>query len=133
MIDAIAGADLILVAPSNPIVSIGPIRAVPEIRRALDTAACPIVAVSPIVGGLPIKGPAHTLMRACGIEVSANGVARLYRDWIDGFVFDTRDAPARAAIEALGLEVEILDTLMVDAHASRRVAEAALQLADRLR
>ena len=133
VIDAIARADLILVAPSNPIVSIGPIRAVPEIRRALDTAACPIVAVSPIVGGLPIKGPAHTLMRACGIEVSASGVARLYRDWIDGFVFDTRDAPSRAAIEALGLEVEILDTLMVDAQASRRVAEAALQLADRLR
>jgi LPPG:FO 2-phospho-L-lactate transferase len=133
VVDAIARADLILVAPSNPIVSIGPIRAVPEIRRALDTAACPIVAVSPIVGGLPIKGPAHTLMRACGIEVSAHGVARLYRDWIDGFVFDTRDASSRAAIEALGLEVAILDTLMVDAQASRRVAEAALQLADRLR
>jgi LPPG:FO 2-phospho-L-lactate transferase len=130
---AIAGADLILVAPSNPIVSIGPIRAVPEIRRALDTATCPIVAVSPIVGGLPIKGPAHTLMRACGLEVSAHGVASLYRDWIDGFVFDERDAASRAAIEALGLEVEVLDTLMVDAAASKRVAQAAIGLLDRLR
>jgi LPPG:FO 2-phospho-L-lactate transferase len=133
VVDAIARADLILVAPSNPIVSIGPIRAVPEIRRALDTAACPVVAVSPIVGGLPIKGPAHTLMRACGIEVSARGVAALYRDWIDGFVFDTRDAAARGEIEALGLDVEMVDTLMVDAAASRRVAEAAIRLGDRLR
>lgn len=133
VVEAIAGADVILVAPSNPIVSIGPICAVPEIRRALDDARCPIVAVSPIVGGLPIKGPAHTLMRACGVEVSATGVARLYRDWIDGFVFDARDAAARPEIESLGLEVEILDTLMVDAEASRRVAEAALALAERLR
>lgn len=133
VVEAIAGADLILVAPSNPIVSIGPIRAVPAIGRALDTAACPVVAVSPIVGGLPIKGPAHTLMRAEGLEVSAKGVATLYRDWIDGFVFDERDAGEAAAIEALGLEVALLDTLMVDAAASRRVAEAALLLAERLR
>lgn len=133
VVHAIARADVILVAPSNPIVSIGPICAVPEIRRALDDATCPIVAVSPIVGGLPIKGPAHALMRACDVEVSATGVARLYRDWIDGFVFDSRDAAARAEIEGLGLEVAILDTLMVDAEASRRVAEAALALAERLR
>jgi LPPG:FO 2-phospho-L-lactate transferase len=133
VVEAIAGADAILVAPSNPIVSIGPIRAVPAIRRALDTATCPIVAVSPIVGGLPIKGPAGPLMRAQGLEVSAHGVAALYRDWIDGFVFDARDAAEASAIEALGLEVASLDTLMVDADASRRVAEAALGLAARLR
>ncbi len=133
VVHAIEQADLILVAPSNPIVSIGPIRAVPEIRRALDTAECPIVAVSPIVGGLPIKGPAHTLMRAVGLEVSAKGVASLYRDWIDGFVFDTRDAEGAKEIEALGLTVSVLDTLMVDAAASRRVADAALALAERLR
>lgn len=133
VVDSIARADLILVAPSNPIVSIGPIRAVPEIRHALDAVTCPIVAVSPIVGGLPIKGPAQPLMRACGLEVSALGVAALYRDWIDGFVFDARDAAARASIEALGLEVAVLDTLMVDAAASKRVALAAIGLRDRLR
>jgi LPPG:FO 2-phospho-L-lactate transferase len=133
VLEAIAGADRILVAPSNPIVSIGPIRAVPAIGRALDAATCPVVAVSPIVGGLPIKGPAHTLMRAVGLEVSAKGVATLYRDWIDGFVFDQRDADGAAAIEALDLEIAVLDTLMVDAAASRRVAEAALALAERLR
>ena len=133
VVEAIAGADLVLVSPSNPIVSIGPIRAVPAIRQALDTAKCPIVAVSPIVGGLPIKGPAHTLMRACGLEVSARGVAALYRDWVDGFVFDARDAASRADVEALGLEVAVLDTLMVDAAASRRVAQAAIDLRERLR
>lgn len=133
VVRAIEAADLILAAPSNPIVSIGPIRAVPEIRHALDTAACPVVAVSPIVGGLPIKGPAHTLMRAVGLEVSAKGVASLYRDWIDGFVFDSRDAESAQAIEDLGLAVDVLDTLMVDAAASRRVAQAAIALAERLR
>lgn len=133
VVRALEEADLILVAPSNPIVSIGPIHAVPEIRRALDTAKCPVVAVSPIVGGLPIKGPAHTLMRAVGLEVSAKGVAALYRDWIDGFVFDSRDASYAREIQDLGLEVAVLDTLMVDAAASRRVAQAALELAERLR
>lgn len=133
VVEAIAAADLILVSPSNPIVSIGPIRAVPAIRAALDAARAPVVAVSPIVGGMPIKGPAHTLMRAAGIEVSAKGVATLYRDWIDGFVFDARDAESAPAIEALGLEVAVLDTMMVDADASRRVAQAALALAERLR
>ncbi|MBY0397685.1 MAG: 2-phospho-L-lactate transferase CofD family protein, partial [Thermoleophilia bacterium] len=133
VVEAIEAADLILVSPSNPIVSIGPIRAVPAIRAALDTARCPVVAVSPIVGGMPIKGPAHTLMRAAGLEVSALGVAALYRGWIDGFVFDARDAAAAPSIEALGLGTAVLDTLMVDAAASRRVAEAALALAERLR
>lgn len=133
VVEAIERADTILVSPSNPSVSIGPIRAVPAIRRALDAATCPVVAVSPIVGGLPIKGPAHTLMRAAGLEVSAKGVARLYRDWIDGFVFDARDVDETPAIEALGLAVASLDTLMVDATASKRVAEAALALAERLR
>lgn len=133
VVEAIEAADLILVSPSNPIVSIGPIRAVPAIRSALDAASAPVVAVSPIVGGMPIKGPAHTLMRAAGLEVSAKGVAALYRDWIDGFVFDTRDAESAPAIEALGLAVDVLDTIMVDAEASRRVAQAALALAERLR
>jgi LPPG:FO 2-phospho-L-lactate transferase len=131
--EAIASADLILVAPSNPIVSIGPIRAVPGDpagARHRDVSHRRRVAHR---RRSAIKGPAHTLMRACGLEVSAHGVAALYRDWIDGFVFDERDAASRAAIEALGLEVEVLDTLMVDAAASERVARAAIGLLDRLR
>jgi LPPG:FO 2-phospho-L-lactate transferase len=133
VLEAIAGADTILVSPSNPIVSIGPILALPGIREALDAAAAPIVAVSPIVGGAPIKGPAHTLLRALDIEVSALGVARFYQDWIDGFLFDERDLELQPAIEALGLATDALDTLMVDAEVSERVARRALDLADRIR
>lgn len=133
VLEAIERAEIVLVSPSNPVVSIGPILAVPGVREALAGSEAPIVAVSPIVGGAPIKGPAHTLLRALDVEVSALGVARFYRDWIDGFVFDARDAGLRPAIEALGLAVDCLDTMMVDADASERVAAAALGVAERLR
>jgi LPPG:FO 2-phospho-L-lactate transferase len=133
VLEAIEAAQTILVSPSNPIVSIGPILAVPGIRAALDASSAPIVAVSPIVGGAPIKGPAHTLLRALGIEVSALGVAGFYRDWIDGFVFDERDQALLRDIEALGLPACTLDTMMVSAEVSERVARAALELADGVR
>ena len=133
VIEAIEEAQTILVCPSNPIVSIGPILAVPGIREALDASTAPIVAVSPIVGGAPIKGPAHTLLRAQGIEVSALGVAGFYRDWIDGFVFDELDRKSLSEIQALGLEACTLDTMMVNAEVSERVARASLGVAARLR
>ena len=133
VLEAIAAADTILVCPSNPIVSIGPILAIPGIRDALADSAAPIVAVSPIVSGAPIKGPAHTLMRAQGLEVSALGVARHYADWIGGFVFDERDADLSQAIAACGLEIAATDTMMVDPAVSQAVAEAALGVANRLR
>ncbi|MEM9177303.1 MAG: 2-phospho-L-lactate transferase [Myxococcota bacterium] len=133
VLEAIADANTILVCPSNPIVSIGPILAVRGIRDALAASSAPIVAVSPIVSGAPIKGPAHTLLRALGIEVSALGVARFYADWIDGFVFDERDGALRPEIEALGLAASAVDTMMVDASVSEAVARAALEVADRLR
>ena len=133
VLEAIEEAQTILVCPSNPIVSIGPILAVPGIREALDASSAPIVAVSPIVGGAPIKGPAHTLLRALDIEVSALGVARFYQDWIDGFVFDDRDRHLLEEIEALGLGANTLDTMMVNAEVSERVARATLDVADRLR
>ncbi len=133
VLEAIAEADTILVCPSNPIVSIGPILAVPGVREALEASGAPVVAVSPIVGGAPIKGPAHTLLRAEGVEVSALGVAGLYRPWIDGFVFDDRDRALQPRIAELGLENASLDTLMVDAAASERVARAALDVAEACR
>ncbi|MEE8164604.1 MAG: 2-phospho-L-lactate transferase [Myxococcota bacterium] len=133
VIDAIATAKTILVCPSNPIVSIAPILAVPGIREALIAAKAPIVAVSPIVRGAPVKGPAHTLLQAQDIEVSALGVARFYRDWIDGFVFDQRDDSLRTDIEALGLAARAVDTMMVDAEISERVAKAALEVAEACR
>ncbi len=133
VLEAIEAAQTILVCPSNPIVSIGPILTVPGIREALDASSAPIVAVSPIVGGAPIKGPAHTLLRAEGIEVSALGVARFYQDWIDGFVFDELDRDLMREIEALGLAACALDTMMLNAEVSEQVARASLGLADSIR
>jgi LPPG:FO 2-phospho-L-lactate transferase len=133
VLEAIEEAQTILVCPSNPIVSIGPILTVPGIREALDASSAPIVAVSPIVGGAPIKGPADTLLRAEGIEVSALGVARFYQDWIDGFVFDELDRDLMSEIEALGLAACALDTMMLNAEVSEQVARASLGLADSIR
>ncbi len=133
VLSAIESARTILVSPSNPIVSIGPILAVPGIRAALEASRTPIVAVSPIIGGAPVKGPAHTLLRAEGVAVSALGVAGFYRDWIDGFVFDEQDAKLLDEIEGLGLRASSLDTLMVSAEISENVARAALEIADELR
>ncbi len=92
VLDAIARADVIVFCPSNPIVSIGPILEVPGIRDALLAARAPVVAISPIIGGVPVKGPADRLLRGLGHEVSARGVAALYGELLDGYVLDTRDA-----------------------------------------
>lgn len=129
VLEAIENADLLLVCPSNPVVSIAPILAVPGIREAIAASTAPKVAVSPIVGGAPIKGPAVPLMRGVGIEVSARGVAANYSDWIDAIVIDDRDAELGPAIEKLGLRVAITDTIMVDRDAAKRLAERALWLA----
>ena len=102
-------------------------------RAALKAVTAPIVAVSPIVSGAPIKGPAHTLMRALDIEVSALGVAQFYSEWIGGFVFDEQDSALQGEIEKLGLTATCVDTMMVDAAVSESVARAALGVADRLR
>jgi len=126
---AIGAARAILVCPSNPVVSIGPILAVTGVRDALASAGVPVVAVSPIVGGKPVKGPAAQLLRGVGCEVSARGVAAHYHDWIDGFVIDEQDADQARAIEDLGLAVAVTDTIMRDAAAAERVARVALELA----
>jgi LPPG:FO 2-phospho-L-lactate transferase len=133
VLEALRAARTILVCPSNPVVSIGPILALPGVREAIAASGAPVVAVSPIVGGAPIKGPADHLLRAIGSEVSARGVARLYRDLAGGFVLDRRDAEQAADIEALGLRARAVDTIMRDAAASEALARAALDLADALR
>jgi LPPG:FO 2-phospho-L-lactate transferase len=127
--EAIAAADLILVCPSNPVVSIGPILAVPALRRAIEAARAPVVAISPIVGGKPLKGPADRLLRGIGAEVSARGVAALYRDWVNGFVLDSRDTTQAADVEALGLRAHVTDTIMRDADAAARLATETLAFA----
>lgn len=133
VLEAIAGAEAIVVCPSNPVVSIGPILAVPGVREALRASAAPVVAISPIVGGKPVKGPAAQLLRGIGAEVSARGVAALYRDFARGFVFDERDASQTADVSAQGLAPRTLDTLMVDLRCAARLAEAALDLAREIR
>jgi len=129
VLEAIGAARAILVCPSNPVVSIGPILAVPGVREAIAAAGVPVVAVSPIVGGRPVKGPAAQLLRGTGCEVSARGVAELYRDWITGFVIDQQDAALALDIEAMGLGVRVVDTIMRNDAAAEEVARAALELA----
>jgi LPPG:FO 2-phospho-L-lactate transferase len=129
VVAALRGASAILVCPSNPVVSIGPILAVPGVREAIVASGAPVVAVSPIVGGAPVKGPADKLLRGIGAEVSARGVAALYRDWVHGFLLDARDAAQASDVEALGLRARAVDTIMRDPEAAARLARAALALA----
>jgi LPPG:FO 2-phospho-L-lactate transferase len=125
VVDALGAAELIVIAPSNPIVSVGPILAVGGVRGALESArrrGVAIVAVSGIVGGHALKGPADRMLASLGHEPSALGVARLYADLADGFVIDDVDAHHRPAIEALGLSVLVTDTIMTDDASRARFA-----------
>lgn len=133
LLEAIAAAETILIAPSNPVVSVGPILAVPGVRAALEASAAPIVTVSPIVGGAPIKGPAVPLMQAAGMAISALGVAQGYAGLIDGIVIDQVDADLAEPIRALGLRVAVTDTIMRDAAVKADLARIALQLAADIR
>jgi LPPG:FO 2-phospho-L-lactate transferase len=129
VLDAIKQAEAILIAPSNPIVSIGSIVAVPGIHDALHEASGMIVAVSPIVGGAPIKGPADKLMRGLGMNVSAVGVARCYRDFLDVMVIDEQDAHLTSEIEDLGIPTVVTDTIMRDLPTKAALARRVLQVA----
>jgi LPPG:FO 2-phospho-L-lactate transferase len=129
---AIGSAAAILVAPSNPIVSIGPILAVPGIRDTIDVArrrGTRVVAMSGIVGGKAVRGPADRMLTSLGHEPNALGVARLYRDWIDAFVIDNADATLGPAIAELGIDVHVTDTIMTDDASRARVARETLDLA----
>lgn len=122
----------IVVCPSNPFVSVAPILAVPGVRTALATATVPKVAVTPIVGGQAIKGPAAKMLAELGHDVSALGVARYYKDWVDGFVLDVQDASLARDIEALELKVKVADTMMRNDADKRRVAREVLDFVDEL-
>ncbi|MEO6888360.1 MAG: 2-phospho-L-lactate transferase [Ktedonobacteraceae bacterium] len=129
LLDILKEAEAILIAPSNPIVSIGSILAVPGIHDTLHEASGMVVAVSPIVGGAPIKGPADKLMRGLGMDVSALGVARCYRDFLDVMVIDTQDAHLAGAIENLGIPTLVTETIMRDSAAKANLARSVLQAA----
>lgn len=128
VLDAIRSARAILVSPSNPLVSVGTILAVAGVRDALATTPARRAAISPIVAGGTIKGPADRMMRGLGMEVSAYGVAAYYRGLIDVFVIDRSDAALAPRIrDELGLEVVVTDTIMRDAEAKRRLACTVLE------
>lgn len=127
--DAIAGADVLLFCPSNPVVSIGPILEVPGMTKAVRDRSGPVAGVSPIVGGAPVLGMADRLMPAAGLEVSAYGAAAAYRGLLDGWVIDRRDASLAPRIEAdLDLRVAVTDSIMSDDAAAERVARTAVDL-----
>jgi len=129
VLEAIRDAEAILIAPSNPIVSVGTILAVPGVRAALEATSAPVVAVSPIVGGAAIKGPAAPLMQALGYEVSARGVAQCYAGLPDVLVIDQVDAALADDIRAGGMEVVVTDTIMRGPAEKRALAQAAIDAA----
>jgi LPPG:FO 2-phospho-L-lactate transferase len=129
VLDAIRDAEAVLLAPSNPLVSVGTILAVPGVRAALRETAARIVAVSPIVGGATIKGPADRMMRGLGMEVSAVGVARAYADFLDALVLDEQDRALAGRVEETGVRAVVTDTIMRDLAAKERLARVVLDAA----
>ena len=112
VLEAIREAELLIICPSNPIVSIGAILAVKGVREAIRRTDAKKVAVSPIIAGAPVKGPADKLLRGLGFEVSAYSVAKLYSDFLGTFILDTVDFAQKDKIEELGIEVKVTNTLM---------------------
>jgi LPPG:FO 2-phospho-L-lactate transferase len=126
VLEALHEADLILIAPSNPFVSIGPILAVERIRSALERRRVPCVAVSPLIGGRAVKGPAAEMLTRLSGGTSAAHVAECYTGLVDALVFDEVDAHDSSAVSELGVRPIVTSTLMRDAAARRRLAEATL-------
>jgi LPPG:FO 2-phospho-L-lactate transferase len=127
VLDAIRSATAVILPPSNPLVSIGPILALRGVRAALRRRRERIAAVSPIVGGQPIKGPLHRMLAGLGHEVSPVGVAKLYRDFVSVFVLDQRDAAHAPRIAALGMRPVVTDTIMSTPRRSRGLARVVLR------
>jgi LPPG:FO 2-phospho-L-lactate transferase len=129
VLEALEQADLILIAPSNPYVSIGPILAVREVRAAIERRRCPAVAVSPLIGGKTVKGPADVMLARLAGGTTAGHVAGVYKGMIDVLVFDEVDADDAEGVSERGVRPVVTRTLMRDAEARRRLAEAALGVA----
>ncbi len=126
MLDGIESADLVVICPSNPILSIAPLL-LGSVRAALSSHPR-VIAVSPIVRGAALKGPADRILTSLGLESSASQVASMYADFVDAFVVDATDAVEAHRVEALGLEAVVLDTVMTDRAASERLAKEVLAL-----
>ena len=137
VVEAIRSADLVILPPSNPIVSIGPILSLPGVREALRDTPAPVVAISPLVAGKPIKGPADRMLAGLGVEVSSVGVAKLYQDFVDTFVLDQQDiehdSTPRQRLEKIGLAVIVTDTVMSDMDKSVALAQTVIEFAHQKR
>lgn len=129
---AIASADAIIFCPSNPIVSIGPILAVPGMRDLIRRARAPRVAVSPIVAGRALRGPADHMLASLGYDVSPFGVAELYRDLLQGMVIDSADADQERRIARLGIQVLVTRTIMENEADRQRLAQEVLAFSRQL-
>jgi LPPG:FO 2-phospho-L-lactate transferase len=130
--DPVQGPLALIICPSNPFVSVAPILALPGVGTVLERARMPRLAVTPIVGGQAIKGPAAKMLAELGHDVSALGVARFYKGLLDGFVLDTQDAGLVPQIEALGMRVRVTDTMMRNDADKKRLAGAVLEFVDEL-
>jgi LPPG:FO 2-phospho-L-lactate transferase len=126
VLSAITRANLVIIPPSNPMVSVFPILSVRGIRSALQKARVPVAAVSPLVGSKPIKGPLHHMLKGLGHEVSAVGVAKLYRGLVDLFALDTSDAHLAPRIESLGMQPLVTNIVMHTPGHSQALAETLL-------
>ncbi|MDX2042111.1 MAG: 2-phospho-L-lactate transferase [Acidobacteriota bacterium] len=124
--EAILNTDAVVICPSNPLISIGPILAVPRMRDLIKQTSAKVVVVSSVVDGASLKGPTDQMLRDLGMEVSALQIAKLYEDIADVFVLDQRDEVLRPEIEELGLQVVVTDTVMRDADKKRQLAETIL-------
>ena len=134
VLEAIAEADVILFPPSNPVVSVGTILAVPGIRRAVAEAQAPVIGLSPIIGGAPVRGMADKVLEAVGVETSAAAVAKHYGSaLLDGWLVDESDAAAVAEVEAAGIPCRAVPLWMTDVPATTAMAQAALAFAEAVR
>lgn len=131
VLDALRDADVIVLPPSNPVVSIGIILGVPGVRDALRGSRAPVVGVSPLISGRPVRGHADACLAAIGVESSAAGVAGLYADFLDGWLVDPADAGVRVRGVETAVHGEAL--LMTDVDATARMAARLLELAERVR
>lgn len=129
---ALTTAEALIFCPSNPVVSIGPILAVPGLRDLVRASTAPKVAISPIIGGQALRGPADRMLAGLGVEVSAVGVATLYRDLLQGMVIDHVDAALAPRIEALGMRVLVTETVMHEPADRARLAAEVLAFASDL-
>ena len=133
VIDAITDADLVLLPPSNPVVSVGTILGVPRVREALVATHAPVVGISPIIGGSHVRGMANQLLASVGVEVSAGGVGRHYGPRadggvLDGWLVDESDADQLGGLHAAGLAAAAVPLFMTDHDATAAIAAAAIEL-----